>query len=308
MRILVVGAGGVGGYFGGRLVQAGADVTFLVRPARAARLAAAGLFIASPLGDFHEPRPRLVEAAALGSQTFDLVLLSCKAYDLAEAMAGFAPAVADGTLVLPLLNGLAHLEALDARFGAERVLGGQCVISATLDPQGRILHLNDADILTFGARFASQRGRAEAIAAGFAAARFVTQLSPAIMQEMWEKWVFIASLAGITCLLRASIGDIVAAGGGGLALSLLGECSAIAAGHGYAPRAAALSRMRATLAAPGSKLKASMLRDIEASARIEADHVVGDMLRRRPPEVVAPVLDIVAVHLRAYELARQNGG
>ncbi len=292
---------------GGRLAEAGADVTFLVRPARAARLVSTGLVILSPRGDFHEPSPRLIGAGAVGGEAFDLVLLSCKAYDLADAIESFAPAVGDTTLVLPLLNGLAHLDALDDRFGAAQVLGGQCVISATLDPEGRILHLNDTDALTFGARFGGQQARAQAMAAGFAGARFVTQLSPAIMQEMWEKWVFIAALAGMTCLMRAGISDIEAAGGGGLALSLLAECAAIAASRGFAPREAAVQRMRGTLTAPGAALKASMLRDIEAGRRTEAEHIIGELLRRCAAGEASPVLETVAIHLRAYERVRQRG-
>jgi 2-dehydropantoate 2-reductase len=302
MRILVVGAGGVGGYFGGRLVEAGADVTFLVRPARAARLAETGLVLSSKLGDFTAPNPKTIEAASLPAERFDLVLLSCKAYDLPDAIAAFAPAVSEKTLILPLLNGLAHLDALDETFGPERVLGGQCVISAALDPDGRILHLNDAHTLTFGARNAAQDSGAKAIAAQFGQAKFVTQLSPDIMQDMWEKWVFIAALAGITCLMRASIGDITAAGGADVTLALAAECAAIAAAHNHPLREPALQRLHVALTAEKSPLTASMLRDIQAARRIEAAHIIGDMLARRPPGQPTPVLTTVNIHLRAYEL------
>jgi 2-dehydropantoate 2-reductase len=116
MRILVVGAGAVGGYFGGRLLEAGRDVTFLVRTRRAGELAEHGLTIRSPLGDFHRPSPPVVSPEALAGP-FDLVLLSCKAYDLDGAMESFARAVGDGTTILPLLNGMRHLDALADRFG-----------------------------------------------------------------------------------------------------------------------------------------------------------------------------------------------
>ena len=149
MRILVVGAGAIGGYFGGRLLQAGRDVVFLVRPRRAASLAKHGLSIQSRFGDFHAPAPPLVSEEGL-DEPFDLVLLSCKAYDLEGAMASFARAVGPRTAILPLLNGMRHLDVLAGRFGAERVLGGQCVISATLDANGGIVHLNDIHALTFG--------------------------------------------------------------------------------------------------------------------------------------------------------------
>jgi 2-dehydropantoate 2-reductase len=304
MRILVVGAGSIGGYFGGRLLEAGRDVTFLVRSRRANELARTGLAIRSPVGDVNLPAPPTVAAERL-SEPFDLVLLSCKAYDLAGAINAFAPAVGPDTAILPLLNGMRHLDLLEARFGAEHVLGGQCLISAALDPEGRILHLNETHMLSFGERDGSRSQRAEAIAAELSGARFEARLSQRILPEMWEKWVFIATGAGITCLLRASIGDIVAAGAADLATSLLDECAAIAARQGFAPSDAAMQRSRAMFTAPGSALTASMLRDIERVAPIEAEHVVGDLLGRGGKETEASsLLRTAYLHLKAYEARR----
>jgi 2-dehydropantoate 2-reductase len=304
MRILVVGAGSIGGYFGGRLLEAGRDATFLVRSRRASELARTGLVIRSPVGDVNLPAPPTVAAERL-SEPFDLILLSCKAYDLAGAINAFAPAVGPDTAILPLLNGMRHLELLEARFGAERVLGGQCLISAALDAEGRILHLNETHILSFGERDGSRSRRAEAIAAELSGARFEARLSQAILREMWEKWVFIATGAGLTCLLRASIGDIVAAGAADLATALLDECAAIAARQGFAPSEAAMQRSRAMFTAPGSALTASMLRDIERGAPIEAEHVIGDLLRRGGKETEAgSLLRTAYLHLKAYEARR----
>ncbi|HQT83947.1 MULTISPECIES: 2-dehydropantoate 2-reductase [Acidiphilium] len=305
MKILVVGAGSIGGYFGGRLTEAGADVTFLVRPARATALRRTGLVIKSARGDYHHKSPKLVDAASLTAD-FDLILLSCKAYDLAGAIADFAPAVGPDTLILPLLNGISHLDDLDRAFGAARVLGGQCVISTVLDPEGRIIHLNEIESLTFGARDPGQAQRVNTIAAVFGTARFATQRSDTIMQDMWEKFAFITSLAGITCLMRATIGDIVAAGGDTIALALAGECAAIAASQGYTLREPARQRTSTALTAPGSPLAASMLRDIERSGRIEADHILGTMLARCPPGAAAPVLRIAYVHVKSYEAGRAH--
>jgi 2-dehydropantoate 2-reductase len=151
MKLLVVGAGAVGGYFGGRLLQTGRDVTFLVRPRRAAELAETGLVIKSPAGDVTLPTPKTVTAEAL-RQTFDLVLLSCKAYDLEGALVSLAPAVGPGTIVLPLLNGMRHLDRLDATFGSAKVLGGLCVISAAIDQQGAVIHSMPSHLITFGER------------------------------------------------------------------------------------------------------------------------------------------------------------
>ena len=220
MRILVVGAGAVGGYFGGRLLQAGRDVTFLVRPRRAAELAKHGLTIRSPVGDFHRPSPPTVLQEDL-ARPFDLVVVSCKAYDLDGAMASFAKAVGPATAILPLLNGMRHIDRLSERFRPEPVLGGQCAISATLGPDGAVVHLNDWHALSFGELDGSRSPRIETIASVLLNAGFAARLSDEIRQEMWEKWVFIATAAGITCLMRAAVGDYVAAGAADLALGLL---------------------------------------------------------------------------------------
>jgi 2-dehydropantoate 2-reductase len=304
MRILVIGAGAIGGYFGGRLLEAGRDVTFLVRPRRAEQLAATGLVLRSPHGAFHAPAPPTVTADAL-RETFDLILLSCKAYDLASAIADFAPAVGENTAILPLLNGIRHLDVLDERFGPARVLGGQCLISAALDSEGRILHLNETHSVAFGERDGSRTARAEAIAAEMDASKFNGRLSEAILQEMWEKWVFIATGAGITCLMRAAFGDIVAAGGVDLITALFDECASIAARQGFPPGAEFVQKVRAILTLPGSALMASMLRDVERGAPTEADHILGDLLQRDDERSGAgSMLFIAYAHLKAYEARR----
>ena len=305
MRILVVGAGAVGGYFGGRLLQAGRDVTFLVRARRAAELGKHGLTIRSRFGDFHRPSPPIVLQEGL-AEPFDLVLLSCKAYDLDGAMASFATAVGPTTAILPLLNGMRHLDRLTDRFGAERVLGGQCVISATLDPDGAIVHLNDLHALSFGELDGSRSRRIETIASAMLNASFDARLSDEIRQEMWEKWVFIATAAGITCLMRATVGDYVAAGAADLATSLLTECASIAAAQGFPPRKPALERARAALTAAGSPLKASMLRDIEGGKPVEGDHILADLLRRAEKPDDRSLLRSATLHVKAYEAGRKT--
>jgi 2-dehydropantoate 2-reductase len=305
MRILVVGAGAIGGYFGGRLLEAGLDVTFLVRARRAAELAATGLVITSPNGEYRHPRPVTVEATALRGH-FDVVLLSCKAYDLEDAIRAFTPAVGPQTAILPLLNGMRHLDVLDRHFSARAVLGGQCVISAALGEAGRIDHLNDTHLMSFGERDGNRSARASAIETAFSRARFDSRLSTAILAEMWEKWVFIAALAGATCLLRATVGDIVAAGGADLPTTLLDECDAIARMHGFPLREHSRRRYIAMLTAPGSGFSASMLRDIERGGPTEGEHVLADLLRRRSqPAAAASLLRTAYLHVAAYETRRR---
>jgi 2-dehydropantoate 2-reductase len=198
-----------------------------------------------------------------------------------------------------------HLDVLDQRFGPARVLGGLCMISSVLAPGGRIMHLNKLDLLVFGERNGLRSARVEAIQSAFAEARFASRLSELILQELWEKWVFIASCAGITCLMRASIGDVVTAGATGYASRLLDECAAIAASQGYPPRPASIQQSRSWLTAPGSSLVASMFRDIERNAPIEADHMIGDLLRRGEAQTLtSPLLRVAHAHLRAYEARR----
>ena len=305
MRALILGAGGVGGYFGARLIQAGGDVTFLVRPRRAAQIAASGLAVESPHGDF-TVRAATTEAAR--DAGWDLVLLSSKAYDLDAAIAAIAPAVGAGTHVLPLLNGLRHLDALDAKFGAARVLGGVAYIAATLTPEGvvRQLGLVPPDELRFGARGASHPASARELAALLARTPTKGTLVDDPLQAMWDKWVALGPLAAMTCLMRAPIGRIVAAEGGTDAMrACIGEAAAIARAEGHAPAPAVVELVAQRLTTPGSTFAASMLRDIERGGPTEAAHVVGDLVARaRRHGVASPWLGAAWTHLQAYESGR----
>jgi len=306
MHLLILGAGGTGGYFGGRLAQAGADVSFLVRPARAAALRADGLRIRSPLGDAHLPVDTVTAAelpARVAARPLDLVLLACKAYDLDSAIEAVAPAVGPGTAVLPILNGLLHYPVLDARFGRGRVLGGLCFISATLAPEGEILHLGRPASITFGERDGGSSARVEAFAALCAKAGIDHRATPDIGQEQWIKFSFPAALAAGTCLMRASVGQIVAGEGGeDLMAALHEECLAVAAAEGQPVPDKARDIARASLVQAGSDVKASMLRDLEAGNRVEAAHIVGDMWHRaRRHGQPAPLLQAAWVNLQAYQ-------
>ncbi len=304
MKILVLGAGAVGGYFGGRLAEAGADVTFLVRPTRAGLLARQGLRIASPYGDL-----RLAVNCVTREQArpeYDLVLFTAKAYDLAGAIEAIAPAMVRAAHVLPLLNGMAHMQALEQRFGRERVLGGVAYIGATLAAGGEIRHVNDLHRVLFGPRAAGARPVCEALLGAFAPAKAQAELVDAIEHAMWNKWVFLASLAGMTCLMRASVGDIVAtASGEKLMLAILEECAAVARAEGYPVAAPALQNYRTMLTQDGSPLIASMLRDLEAGGPTEGEHILGALLAlARRHGLDAPLLEVAVTHLDAYAMRR----
>jgi 2-dehydropantoate 2-reductase len=300
MRILVLGAGGIGGYFGGRLAAAGVDVTFLVRPRRAEQLARDGLVIKSPLGDLAIPVTTVTKETA--TPGYDAILLSCKAYDLADSIASIRPS-APGALIVPLLNGLLHLDALDAAFGPDAVAGGVALIGITLDPDGTIRHLNTAQGFVFGERVASQRATCAALAEVLAKGGFAPRHSPEIMQDMWEKFVFLCSIAAMTCLMRGPVGAIARTQDGiSVALDMLAECTAVATAAGYTPRDAARAFGEKSLTDTTSPNGASMMRDLLQGNRVEADHIVGDMLARaKAAGLAAPMLRAAYAHLQVYQ-------
>ncbi len=310
MRILILGAGGIGGYYGARLHDAGSDVTFLVRPARAAQLRASGLQLFSPHGDTLIV-PQLVtrEELAGSGERYDVIVLSCKAYDLPSAIDAVAPAVGEASVVVPLLNGVRHLETLVERFGEPRVLGGSAFISVVLEASGAIRHLNALHRIVIGARTppgVPAPVLLAPLAQALAAARCEFILSDDIEQTMWDKFVFLATLAGATCTLRASVGDIVRTlAGEDFIRGLLGEAARVAAACGHAVGEAQLATYARQLTEPGSGLMASMLRDVERGGPTEADHILGDLTARAQASGVdVPLLRLAYSHLQAYDLRR----
>lgn len=307
MRILVLGAGAVGGYFGGRMVQAGGDLHFLVRPGRAAQLAD-GLRIESPLGDATVPVSLLTEGDE--AAPFDIILLTCKAYGLDGALESIAPHVRAGTVIAPLLNGFAHLARIEARFPDAVVWGGVAKIPATLTAEGTIRHFGGFQGLIFGPRPGQEDTGplAEALVALAASGGVEAAYSADIEQDLWEKWVFLATLAAATCLTRTPVGTILRSEGGGAYLdALLAECSAIARAEGHAPAETVMTGYREQLATAGSPLVASMLRDLQQGFATEAEHVIGDLLSRaRGHGLATPHLETAWMVLQCYEIARSD--
>jgi 2-dehydropantoate 2-reductase len=304
MRILVIGAGALGGYFGACLVRAGRDVTFMVRPRRAAQVAQAGLQVKSPHGDFVVPA-KTISAEAM-RMPFDLVLVGVKSYSLDEAMDQFAPAIGSDTAILPVLNGMGHIDRLTARFGAKHVLGGVANISAGLDADGSVIHFIPLHDLIFGEVAGGTTERIRALEAVIGNAGFDARASDTVMHNMWEKFAQLGLGAGITCLMRASIGDILAAPGGRDAMfALYEECRSVATAAGFPPRPATVEFARKLITTVGSPLKWSMLRDIERGSTTEGEHILGDMVKRaRKYGVATPILDLARTHVAAYEIAR----
>ena len=302
MKILVLGAGATGAYFGARLIESGSDVTFLVRPARAERLRAEGLRVVSEHGDFAAPVSTLVTIPPGAS--FDVVLLACKAYDLDSAIAAIAPAIGARTRVVPLLNGMRHLDALDLAFGAERVWGGLCHIPVTLQDDGVVRHLGKVHRLTFGAR--REDPRTAEIAPALLAMPVSVTHSERIVAAMWEKWAFLSTLAAMTCVMRGSIGQIVATPDGtALMRRCYAEARGVAQACGHPVGDASAADSDTSLTAANSPLTASMLRDLERGARTECEHILGDLVARGARAGLdLPLLATACAHLRVYEGAR----
>ena len=307
MKILVLGAGAIGGYFGGRLVQAGGDVSFLVRERRQQQLRQHGLVVRSPHGDFQLP-VQTVRREQLAAPA-DLVLLACKAYDLDAALAAIAPAMGEHTTLVPLLNGIAHIDRLRSAFGPARVAGGSCHIPATLSPAGEVVQLGPLHRIVFGrlpGTAEAAQPRLEALLALFRRTPVSVELDEQMMRALWEKFVGLATLAAMTCLMRCTVGDILAADdGAALFAQTFAACQGAARAAGYAPREAPMAGFEAMFADRQSAMAASMQRDLEGGGRTEGAHVVGDMLRRvQAAGLETGVLRAAWCHLQVAERRR----
>lgn len=304
MTILVVGAGATGGYFGARLAQAGRDVTFLVRPRRAGQLRERGLRIVGPedgTDGGQVVRPNLVVAGEL-TEPADVVLLSVKATALDQAIADFAPAVGLDTAVVPFLNGMAHLAVLSGRFGEPAVLGGVIVIATQLNDKGDIVQLGPSASLVIGTQDGAREPRLQAAYDQLAGAGFDASISDEIVARMWQKWVFVATIGALTCLMRGTVGDIVAVPGGrDLGPAILAEASAIATAAGYPIPADAIDSTTRLVAQAGSAVNSSLSRDVADGRRAEVEQVLADLARRGADHgIKAPLLDLATMQLRVY--------
>jgi 2-dehydropantoate 2-reductase len=309
MKVLILGAGAIGGYVGGRLQQSGADVTFLVRPARRERLERDGLVIKSTKGDVTQKVKSVLGGAEGGP--YDIVLLTCKAYDLDSAIEAIAPAVGSGTTVVPLLNGMRHIDILAARFGEARVVGGLARVGVALSPEGAILHTSPFAAISFGERDGKPaRPALVALDAAIKKSGVDGGLHKNIVQDLWDKWIMLCSLAAMSCLMRGTVGDILEAGEGeAIMLETVEECRKVAAAAGHDPGEKGMSTVGTYLTQRGSRFAASMLHDLEKAAMVEADHVIGDMIARaKKAGIATPNLRMAYAHLQVYLARRARGG
>jgi len=308
VNILILGAGAIGGYAGGRLHQIGADVTFLVRPARRAALERDGLMIKSKKGDVTQKVKTVLAGEA---KPHDLLMLTCKAYDLDSAIDAITPAVGPGTTVVPLLNGMRHLDVLDAKFGAGMVAGGLARVGVALSDRGEILHTSPFAAISFGERD-GKPARPHLVELDRLVKKSGLEggLHADIIQDMWDKWIMLCSLATMCCLMRGTSGDILEADEGkAVMLETVEECRRVAAAAGHDPGDKGMENVLSYLTQKGSRFAASMLHDLEKGAMVEADHAVGDMITRaRKAGVATPNLRMAYAHLQVYLARRARGG
>ncbi len=307
MRFLILGAGGLGGYYGGMLVKGGAEVAFLVRPRRAAQLAERGLTVKSREHDFKSPVKTLLAGTIDGP--YDVVLLACKAYDLDSAIADIAPAVGPQSAVLPVLNGINQIALLKDRFGADRVLGGMSIVRAELSTEGEILHLPLAipDGTSFGELTGARSARCEQIQRALAAGGVASTISDDIVAEMWAKFYGFAAVAAIASLTRGRAGEVAAApAGAGFVAAAIDECARVAAAEKYAFPAAIRDAIRGIYAQANSAYGPSLLWDLENGRRTEGEHTVGDLVRCAESHgLEVPILRAALYNLQIYEARRR---
>ncbi len=302
MKILVVGAGAIGGYFGGRLLEKGEDVTFLVREGRRKQIQERGLMIESIHGNVLLLPEMIVAGEEAGP--FDIILLSTKAYHLDQAIEDIRPYVSENTMVLPLLNGILHIERLIKEFGEDRVIGGLCFIETTLDKEGRVLQTSASHELVFGERSGEKTDRILKIAEAFSGTKAGFRLSNNISRDMWQKYMFISTLSGITTLMRAPLGPIRESRAGRQTLLRL-----------QAEIFSVLKKVEAPILADidiiqmkqmdglSYEMKSSMQRDMEKLSQVEANHLHGYLLEIAEKEQIqVPMLEAVYANLKVYEL------
>jgi 2-dehydropantoate 2-reductase len=304
MRILVVGAGAVGGYFGGRLLEKGKDVTFLVREKRSKQLAEHGLRIESVNGNA-TLHPKTISTKN-GENPFDLVILSTKAYHLDSVLNDITPFVCPSTILLPLLNGISHIEVLKDRFGQKNVIGGLCFIESTLNEAGTVQQTSSFHDLVFGELNGVKTERITRIEEAFSGTEAIFRLSNNIMKELWHKYLFITAFSGVTTLTRSPIGPIVEADGGLELIRSLGKELCCVARSIDAPIATEYEEILTTrISQMGYEMKSSMQRDMEKGLPAEADHLQGYLYQiAKEKQMNVPLLEMIYTNLKVYEVNR----
>ena len=300
MKILVLGSGGIGGFFGSYLVEAGADVTFLVRSKRKEILSINGLNIVSSLGNL-SIKPKTILSEEL-KPIYDVIIVTCKTYDLDQAILDLRPIKGKG-IIIPFLNGINHIEKLDKEFGSSNVMGGVAHISSNVNEQGTIEHFSEFKKLTFGNRNLINDDKIKSFYEICQKTKFDSVLSENINLDLWKKWVFISTVAGATSLFRSSLGEITKHDyGKKVVIDLFHECAEIAKLNGYDFDENEKNVQIKTVTNSGSPIKASMLRDVEKKSLTEHEEIFGDLIvAGNKYNVNCPILMSSYIKMKIYQ-------
>jgi 2-dehydropantoate 2-reductase len=301
MRIAVMATGGVGGYFGAKLAQAGHDVSFVARGRHFAAMRDRGLTVRSDTGDMRIARPALVEdPATLGS--VDVVLFAVKLWDTEPAAAAIRPLVDKGAAVVPFQNGVESIERIGAVVGPAGVLGGVAYIAATIAEPGVIAHTGTMARLRFGPVVASQQRVAEALLAACKEAGIDAELSADIRRAIWEKFAFLAAFSAITSVARQPIGVVRADTDLRAALeAAIREVWTLARARGVALDDDFVARQMKFADVLPAEMRSSMQNDLMAGNRLEASWLCGAVARMSAAAgLQAPVNATLYATLKPY--------
>jgi 2-dehydropantoate 2-reductase len=301
VRIAVMGAGGVGGYFGARLAQAGSEVVFIARGRHLEAMRAKGLALKGPLGHA-QLKVRAVENPA-DAGTADVVMFAVKLWDTESAAQSIRPLLASGGVVIPFQNGVESISRMAAVLGPERVLGGAAYIAARIAEPGVIVQTGTMARLRFGAVLPSQRPAAEAFLAACRAAKIDCELSDDIVRVLWEKFVLLAAVAGATTVMRSPIGVVRGDSETRWLLeAAMRETWSVGRKRGVALADDLVAKTMAFLDGMPAEMKSSMLGDLEAGGRLEAPWISGAVARMaREAGIEAPVNRAIYAALKPFE-------
>jgi len=301
MRIAVIGAGGVGGYFGARLAQAGNDVVFVARGAHLAAMRANGLRIESAVGDFVLPHANATDDPA-SLAPVDVVMFCVKLWDVEQGAAQIAPLVARGGVVIPFQNGIDAVDIVTRAVGASHVLGGVAYIAASIKAPGVIAHVGTMARLRVGAFDASLAPRAQAFVDACVAAGVEAERAQDIDRALWEKFVFLNAVSGLTCLARQPLGVIRSdAELRATFVASMRETIGVAKARGIEWPDDFIARQLRALDGLPAEMRASMLHDLSAGRRLEAPWLCGRVAELAASlHVAAPVNATIYAALKPY--------
>lgn len=303
MNILVQGAGALGAYFGGRLLEAGHNVSFFVREKRAAQLAKEGFKIYSPEGDF-ESKEVSTYTSPEQVENIDLVILAVKGYHLDQVIPQ-VQAVVERTeaFVLPLLNGMEHVERLQQAVGKEKVLGGFASIIATLNAEGHVVHSSGSSAVKFGVLYEGQENICTQLSEIHHQVK--TNLLPEddILKHMWTKYIFITAFSGITSAMQLPAGYITNVEASfNVARNVVYEMSKLARLEGIDLSDQEIEKMAGRLKGFHKDATSSMHQDMRKGLPIEVEHLHGGALRlAQKYNVTIPVIETLYGILKPYE-------